>query len=146
MVSFLLFFCPSIYKIQHSVVRRCWSGVHSEHSAFPFHRHHLITDYPNTFRCFIHPIPLCHHYLSQPESFSITPIMCRCGHNLLLACRCGEEATDCHEIRPWIKSMSNHMYWVAASSGDDGDLKLGKWSSILNHVSNVHEGHSVEFP
>ena len=58
----------------------------------------------------------------------------------------GAKAKDCHEIRPWIKSMSNHMYWVAASSGDDGDLKLAKWSSILNHVSNVHEGHSVEFP
>lgn len=31
------------------------------------------------------------------------------------------------QIRPWIKGIVNHTYWVAASSGDNGQLKLDKW-------------------
>jgi hypothetical protein len=26
------------------------------------------------------------------------------------------------------------------------DLKVAKWRSIMNHVSNIHEGHSEKFP
>ena len=37
------------------------------------------------------------------------------------------------------------MYWCAASSGGDGELMKAKWSSITNHVMNVHEGHSETF-
>lgn len=38
------------------------------------------------------------------------------------------------------------MYWVAASSGDNGNLKRAKWLSVLNHISNQHSGHSEIFP
>jgi hypothetical protein len=50
------------------------------------------------------------------------------------------------DIREWIKSITNHIYWLATSSGHDGDMKKAKLLSVLNHVSNVHEGHSVTFP
>lgn len=33
----------------------------------------------------------------------------------------------------------NHCYWVAASYGDDSELKVQKWSSLVQHVSNQHE-------
>ncbi|KAK3107901.1 hypothetical protein FSP39_024743 [Pinctada imbricata] len=47
----------------------------------------------------------------------------------------------------WARSISNHIYWCAASSGGDGDLVRDKWLSILNHVVNIHEGHEGEhFP
>lgn len=36
------------------------------------------------------------------------------------------------QIRPWIKGIVNHTYWVAASSGDNGQLNLEKWKSISN--------------
>ncbi|XP_033725378.1 uncharacterized protein LOC117315337 [Pecten maximus] len=49
-------------------------------------------------------------------------------------------------IRPWIKSASNHMYWTSMSSGDDCGLKRAKWSSLVNHVADKHEGHSDLFP
>ena len=41
----------------------------------------------------------------------------------------------------------NHLYWTAASSeGLCTDAVLAKWLSILNHITNVHEGHSALFP
>lgn len=53
---------------------------------------------------------------------------------------------DCRVIRPWIKSICNHMYLAATSSGDDSDLKGAKWMSLVNHITNIHEGHSDKFP
>jgi hypothetical protein len=50
------------------------------------------------------------------------------------------------DIREWIKSVTNHVYWVATSSGDDGDLKKAKLLSVLNHITDVHDGHSETFP
>lgn len=50
------------------------------------------------------------------------------------------------EIRPWIKGIVNHTYWVAASSGDNGQLKLEKWKSISNHIINVHNHDSEIYP
>uniref|UniRef100_A0A8B8BZW4 Uncharacterized protein LOC111114388 n=1 Tax=Crassostrea virginica TaxID=6565 RepID=A0A8B8BZW4_CRAVI len=46
---------------------------------------------------------------------------------------------DCEDIRLWVKSSVNHCYWVAASSGDDENMKEEKWSSLVEHVTNRHE-------
>ncbi|XP_071160693.1 uncharacterized protein [Mytilus edulis] len=50
------------------------------------------------------------------------------------------------DIRPWIKSIVNHIYWISSSCGMDGDLKTAKWLSIMNHMCNKHEGHSSIYP
>jgi hypothetical protein len=53
----------------------------------------------------------------------------------------------CENVREWIKSISNHMYWCAASSeNESGDLILAKWLSLGNHLQNIHNGHSDLFP
>lgn len=52
----------------------------------------------------------------------------------------------CKKVKDWARSISNHMYWCASSSGGDGELVQQKWLSILNHVTNVHEGHGDKFP
>ena len=53
----------------------------------------------------------------------------------------------CEDVRGWIKSISNHMYWCAASSEDQpGDLVVAKWQSIAHHVQNIHTGHGKLFP
>lgn len=52
---------------------------------------------------------------------------------------------DCKVIQPWVKSVTNHMYWVAATS-DTEEMRLAKWGSIMNHISDKHEGHSNVFP
>ncbi|XP_064637203.1 uncharacterized protein LOC135493645 [Lineus longissimus] len=54
----------------------------------------------------------------------------------------------CGELRDWIKSISNHLYWCASSNKDgDKEVLLAKWLSIMNHIQNIHEGHDNEkFP
>ncbi|XP_028516392.1 uncharacterized protein LOC114575539 [Exaiptasia diaphana] len=45
-------------------------------------------------------------------------------------------------VHVWIKSITNHLYWVADSSnGDDGDLALAKWESLAGHLQNRHARH-----
>ena len=46
----------------------------------------------------------------------------------------------------WAHSISNHLYWCAASSGGDGEELKTKWLSILNHVADIHEGHGDKYP
>ena len=38
------------------------------------------------------------------------------------------------------------MYWCAASSKGDAELVVAKWTSITNHVANIHSGHHEKFP
>eukprot|EP00795_Rhopilema_esculentum_P010159 gene10159-18826_t len=53
----------------------------------------------------------------------------------------------CEIIAGWIKRMSNHIYWCAStSSGGDGELILAKWLAFINHMHNIHEDHSDQFP
>lgn len=42
----------------------------------------------------------------------------------------------------WIKSVNNHVYYCAGTSGGNGDLSLAKWDSLVNHLQNIHVGHS----
>ena len=49
----------------------------------------------------------------------------------------------CEKVKLWSRSISNHMYWCAASSNGNGELVKAKWLSILNHVSNIHEGRMI---
>ncbi|KAH7934292.1 hypothetical protein HPB49_024488 [Dermacentor silvarum] len=44
-------------------------------------------------------------------------------------------------ITPWIQSILNHLYWVAAMGQGDGELVISMWRSLLNHVCNKHDGH-----
>jgi Transposase len=49
---------------------------------------------------------------------------------------------DCELVRKWIRSVSNHMYYSAASSeGESGDMVVAKWKSVVWHMQNIHEGH-----
>ena len=50
------------------------------------------------------------------------------------------------EIRPWIKSIANHCYWVADTCGTNAKLKVEKWLSISNHITNKHQHESELFP
>jgi hypothetical protein len=50
------------------------------------------------------------------------------------------------DVRQCIKSVSNHVYRVASSSGSDGELKQAKWRSVIGHIRNKHDGYSEKFP
>ena len=49
------------------------------------------------------------------------------------------------ELRPWIKSICNHLWWSCATCGQDEVLLKEKWISLLFHIQNKHQwtGHSV---
>ena len=45
----------------------------------------------------------------------------------------------CERLLPWIQSISNHLWWAAQTCNGDAQLLTEKWTSIVYHVSNVHE-------
>ncbi|KAJ4921626.1 hypothetical protein JOQ06_023008, partial [Pogonophryne albipinna] len=54
---------------------------------------------------------------------------------------------ECDAIKPWIRSVVNHLYWSAVSTeSGHGDLVAEKWMSVINHIQNVHEGHGDLYP
>lgn len=46
----------------------------------------------------------------------------------------------------WGKAIVSHLYYSACTSNGDAQLIVAKWFSILNHISDVHSGHSSTFP
>ena len=51
------------------------------------------------------------------------------------------------QVDDWKRIINNHVYWCAASTEDaEEDLREAKWRSIVNHMQNVHRGHSELFP
>ena len=50
------------------------------------------------------------------------------------------------DLRPWIKSICNHLYWAALSSNGNGRLVVAKWLSLAGHVQNIHEHDDELFP
>ena len=49
---------------------------------------------------------------------------------------------DCDIVGAWIKSITNHMYWCAASAPDgDGIQMVTRWKSLMNH--SLESYHSV---
>ena len=52
----------------------------------------------------------------------------------------------CEDLRPWIRSVANHLWWSAATCEGNVSLLRDKWTSVIHHVANVHEwGHSESF-
>ena len=45
----------------------------------------------------------------------------------------------CEQLLPWIQSISNHLWWAAQTCNGDAQLLTEKWTSIVYHISNVHE-------
>ncbi|XP_065291015.1 uncharacterized protein [Dermacentor albipictus] len=52
----------------------------------------------------------------------------------------------CSAITKWTQAITNHLYWCACSCGDNGDMLVAPWSSMLNHIKNIHEGHGGLYP
>jgi len=47
--------------------------------------------------------------------------------------------TKCNdELRPWIKSISNHLWWTVQTCNEDPEILVRNWVSIVNHVADQH--------
>ena len=45
----------------------------------------------------------------------------------------------CEWLLPWVQSISNHLWWAVQTCNGDAQLLTEKWTSIVYHISNVHE-------
>ncbi|XP_052434176.1 uncharacterized protein LOC127974730 isoform X1 [Carassius gibelio] len=52
---------------------------------------------------------------------------------------------DCSLVKKWHKSIINHLYWSATSSESEPE-KLAKWTSIINHIQDIHSHTDPAFP
>ena len=46
---------------------------------------------------------------------------------------------DCTQLLPWIHSISNHLLWSAQTCDHNTELLCAKWTSIVHHISNIHQ-------
>ena len=51
---------------------------------------------------------------------------------------------ECNELFPWIKSVSNHLWWFADTCEKDKNLLREKWISIVHHSANIHSWDSAD--
>nr|XP_055050478.1 uncharacterized protein LOC129436396 [Misgurnus anguillicaudatus]XP_055050487.1 uncharacterized protein LOC129436396 [Misgurnus anguillicaudatus]XP_055050496.1 uncharacterized protein LOC129436396 [Misgurnus anguillicaudatus]XP_055050507.1 uncharacterized protein LOC129436396 [Misgurnus anguillicaudatus] len=55
------------------------------------------------------------------------------------------QSKDCEKLQKWVPSIKNHIYWTAASSSS-GQERVAKWTSILNHIQDIHTHEDPIFP
>ncbi|XP_072293261.1 uncharacterized protein [Eucyclogobius newberryi] len=55
------------------------------------------------------------------------------------------EKKDFLLVKKWAAAIKHHMYWSAASS-TSGDEKVAKWTSLINHIQDVHKHDEPLFP
>ncbi|XP_059181029.1 uncharacterized protein LOC131959829 [Centropristis striata] len=51
----------------------------------------------------------------------------------------------CDPLKEWVPSIKNHLYWIAASSSFPPE-RVAKWTSLLNHVQDIHTHDDPVFP
>ncbi|XP_033956100.1 uncharacterized protein [Pseudochaenichthys georgianus] len=53
---------------------------------------------------------------------------------------------DCDtKLKRWLRSIKNHVYWSATST-TSGPEKVARWTSLVNHLQNVHVHDDPLFP
>ena len=50
---------------------------------------------------------------------------------------------ECRDLSPWIKSVTNHMWWSAMTCDGNPQLLKEKWVSILHHTADKHDWDST---
>uniref|UniRef100_A0A3B3HHC6 Uncharacterized protein n=1 Tax=Oryzias latipes TaxID=8090 RepID=A0A3B3HHC6_ORYLA len=54
---------------------------------------------------------------------------------------------DCTDLKEWIDSIINHLYWsVMSTDSAEPNLVEAKWTSVLNHIVNIHTHNNELFP
>ncbi|KAG5844288.1 hypothetical protein ANANG_G00160840 [Anguilla anguilla] len=54
-------------------------------------------------------------------------------------------AKQCKKVKKWQCSIRNHMYWSATTAAS-GKETVAKWSSLINHMHNIHTHEDHLFP
>ena len=51
----------------------------------------------------------------------------------------------CEKVKKWQASIRNHLYWSATNSTSGGET-VAKWTSLMNHIQNIHVHDDPLFP
>ncbi|TRY94508.1 hypothetical protein DNTS_003537 [Danionella cerebrum] len=51
----------------------------------------------------------------------------------------------CQIVKQWLQSIKKYMYWTAASS-QSGEERVAKWTSLINHIQDVHTHDNTAYP
>jgi len=51
----------------------------------------------------------------------------------------------CKELMPWVKSVTNHLWWSAQTCGGEPEVLRERWISLLYHVTNQHTWDHHDF-
>ena len=54
------------------------------------------------------------------------------------------KAKDCQDLAPWIKAVSNHIWWAAQNCKEDPILLIEMVQSVTHQVCNIHTWNSAE--
>ena len=49
------------------------------------------------------------------------------------------EVKGCEDLLPWIRSVSNHMWWCSATCDGNAEVLKENWKSVLFHVTKKHK-------
>ncbi|XDV48298.1 hypothetical protein PO909_017735 [Leuciscus waleckii] len=52
---------------------------------------------------------------------------------------------DCEKVKKWLPMIKNQIYWIAASS-TSGPERIAKWSSVINHLQDIHNHDDPLYP
>ena len=61
-----------------------------------------------------------------------------CGQGSYKKLTKARKQRGCDDILPWIKSVSNHLWWACQTCDGNAQLLKEKWLSVLHHTVNVH--------
>ena len=75
----------------------------------------------------------------------MSSVVCYSDHNIIPIITGLAKQRGCEDLQPWLKSIANHLYWLAATS-DSAEMKVAKWESLANHIQDIHVGHGELFP
>ena len=50
----------------------------------------------------------------------------------------------CEDLGPWIRAVTNHLWWAASNCQQDAEMLVEMWQSMTHHVCNVHQWNPGE--
>ncbi|XP_062591608.1 uncharacterized protein LOC134253115 isoform X1 [Saccostrea cucullata] len=124
---------PNSYHMELEGLKRCLRKLHQEEIPIS----HLVTDRHSQVKAYMKR--------DQPQIVHMFDVW-HVAKGVYKKLEALSKKKNCELVGAWAHSISNHIYWCAASSDGNGELILEKWISILNHVTDVHEGHGELYP
>ena len=53
-------------------------------------------------------------------------------------------ASKLSDLVPWVRCITNHMWYCASTCGGNAQVLKEKWMGLLHHICNIHEWDTGE--